>query len=46
MARSKDHPEREFYIRMTHKFGWSGNVLIHRIENQSYEKTLRSDQLR
>jgi len=29
-----------FYIRMTRKFGWSKNVLIHQIENQSYEKTL------
>ena len=25
---------------MTRKFGWSKNVLIHQIENQSYEKTL------
>jgi predicted nuclease of restriction endonuclease-like (RecB) superfamily len=32
--------EREFYIRMTRKFGWSKNVLIHQIENQSDEKTL------
>jgi predicted nuclease of restriction endonuclease-like (RecB) superfamily len=32
--------EREFYIRMSRKFGWSKNVLIHQIENQSYEKTL------
>jgi len=40
MARSKDPLEREFYIRMTHKFGWSKNVLIHQVENQSYEKTL------
>jgi Uncharacterized conserved protein len=40
MARSKDLLEREFYIRMTRKFGWSKNVLIHQIENQSYEKTL------
>ena len=36
----KDVLEREFYIRMTKKFGWSKNVLIHQIENQSYEKTL------
>jgi len=36
----KDDLEREFYIRMTKKFGWSKNVLIHHIENQSYEKTL------
>ena len=40
MARCKDDLEREFYIRMTRKFGWSKNVLIHHIENQSYEKTL------
>lgn len=31
---------REFYIRMAQKFGWTKNVLIHQIENQSYEKTL------
>ncbi|MCU0916068.1 MAG: PDDEXK nuclease domain-containing protein, partial [Planctomycetes bacterium] len=40
MAKCKDTLEREFYIRMTRKFGWSKNVLIHQIENQSYEKTL------
>jgi len=40
MARCKDPLEREFYIRMTRKFGWSKNVLIHQIENQSYEKPL------
>jgi predicted nuclease of restriction endonuclease-like (RecB) superfamily len=38
--RCKDPLEREFYIRMTHKFGWSKNVLIHQIDNQSYEKSL------
>jgi predicted nuclease of restriction endonuclease-like (RecB) superfamily len=27
---------------MTRKFGWSKNVLIHQIENQTYEKTLLS----
>lgn len=40
LQRCKDPQEREFYIRMTRKFGWSKNVLIHQIENQSYEKTL------
>ena len=40
MARCKDPLQREFYIRTTRKFGWSKNVLIHQIENQSYEKTL------
>lgn len=36
----KDDLEREFYIKMTNKFGWSKNVLIHQIENKSYEKYL------
>lgn len=40
LERCKDALEREFYIRMTRKFGWSKNVLIHQIGNQSYEKSL------
>jgi predicted nuclease of restriction endonuclease-like (RecB) superfamily len=36
----KESLEREFYIRMTRKFGWTKNVLIHQIENRTYEKTL------
>lgn len=40
MGKCKDPLEREFYLRMTRKFGWSKNVLIHQIENQSYEKSL------
>jgi predicted nuclease of restriction endonuclease-like (RecB) superfamily len=40
IEKCKDDLEREFYLRMTRKFGWSRNVLIHQIENQSYEKTL------
>jgi len=40
LQRCRDTLEREFYIRMTRKFGWSKNVLIHQIENQSYEKSL------
>lgn len=40
MSKCKDPLEREFYIRMTRKFGWSKNVLMHQIENQSYEKSL------
>lgn len=39
-SKCKDPLQREFYIRMTQKFGWSKNVLIHQIENQSYEKSL------
>ncbi|MEH2195632.1 MAG: PDDEXK nuclease domain-containing protein [Nostoc sp.] len=40
VEKCKDELEREFYIRMTRKFGWTKNVLIHQIENQTYEKTL------
>lgn len=40
MGRCKDSLEREFYIRMTRKFGWSKNVLVHQIANRSYEKSL------
>jgi len=40
MSRCKDPLEREFYLRMTRKSGWSKNVLIHQIDNQSYEKSL------
>ena len=40
LQRCKNKLEREFYIRMTRKFGWSKNVLIHQIENQSYEKAM------
>jgi len=40
MSKCKDLLEREFYLRMTRKFGWSKNVLIHQIDNQSYEKSL------
>jgi predicted nuclease of restriction endonuclease-like (RecB) superfamily len=40
LQRCKDPLEREFYLRMTKKFGWTKNVLIHQIESQSYEKTL------
>jgi predicted nuclease of restriction endonuclease-like (RecB) superfamily len=40
LERCKDDLEREFYIRSTKKFGWTKNVLVHHIENQSYEKTL------
>lgn len=38
--RCDDDLEREFYIRMTRKFGWTKNVLIHQMDNKTYEKTL------
>jgi len=40
MSRCKDPQQREFYLRMTRKFGWSKSVLAHQIDNQSYEKSL------
>jgi predicted nuclease of restriction endonuclease-like (RecB) superfamily len=40
LTKCKDDLEREFYIRMARKYGWTRNVLVHQIENQSYEKTL------
>jgi predicted nuclease of restriction endonuclease-like (RecB) superfamily len=40
LERCTDPLQREFYVRMTKKFGWTKSVLIHQIENQSYEKTL------
>jgi len=42
MERCKEDLQRQFYIRMTRRFGWSKNVLIHQIDNQTYEKTLLS----
>ncbi len=40
LGKCEDLLQREFYIRMTRKFGWTKAVLVHQIENQSYEKTL------
>lgn len=40
MERCKDELEREFYLKMTKKFGWTKNVLIHQLENRAYEKTM------
>jgi predicted nuclease of restriction endonuclease-like (RecB) superfamily len=40
LEKCKDDLEREFYLRMTRKFGWTKNVLIHQIENRAYQKTL------
>ncbi len=40
MEKCSDARQREFYIRMTTKFGWTKNVLALRIQDQTYEKTL------
>lgn len=39
-SKCKDDLEREFYVRMTRKYGWTKNVLALRIDNRDYEKTL------
>ncbi|WIG59524.1 MAG: protein of unknown function DUF1016 [Ktedonobacterales bacterium] len=40
MERCRDMLEREFYLRMARKFGWTKSILILQIENQTYQKTL------
>ncbi len=40
MEKCKDDLEREFYIKMTKKFGWTKNVLIHQVESRAYERFL------
>lgn len=40
LKKCKDNLQRQFYTLATKKFGWTKNVLIHQIENQSYENYL------
>lgn len=40
MQKCKDPLEREFYIKMTKRYGWTKDVLINNIENQAFEKHL------
>ncbi len=40
VQKCKDNLEREFYIQMTKRYGWTYRVLINHIENKSYEKFL------
>lgn len=40
MEKCKDMQQREFYIRMTKRYGWTKDVLINHVENKSYEKYL------
>lgn len=42
MSKCKEEYQREFYIKMTKKYGWTKDVLIHQIENKSYEKYMIS----
>lgn len=40
MEKCKDSLQREFYIHMTRRYGWTKRVLTNFIENQTYEKYL------
>lgn len=40
LAKCKDALQREFYLRATARFGWTKRVLVHQIENGTYEKYL------
>jgi len=40
LERCKNDQQREFYLRMTKRMGWTKAVLIHQIETRSFEKTL------
>ena len=40
MSKCKTEQEKQFYTLMTKRFGWTKNVLIHQIENKTYEKYL------
>jgi predicted nuclease of restriction endonuclease-like (RecB) superfamily len=42
MEKCKDPAEREFYIKMTKRYGWTKDVLINNIENRAFEKYLTS----
>ena len=40
LSKCKNNQERQFYIMATKKFGWTKNVLIHQVENKTFEKYL------
>lgn len=40
MSKAKDDLEREFYFKMTKKYGWTKNILIHQVEGKAYERFL------
>ena len=40
LERCKNALQREFYLRMARRNGWSKNVLLHQIDAQSYEQSM------
>jgi len=44
IEKCKDLNQRNFYIHQTKKYGWTKNILIHQIENKTYEKIIINQQ--
>ncbi len=42
LEKCKDPLEREFYIRMSKRVGWTYRVLMNQISNRAYERTMTS----
>lgn len=42
LAKCQDRLEREFYLRMSKRDGWSYRALLNHIENKTYERTMTS----
>ncbi len=42
LSKCQDSLQREFYMRMSKKNGWTYRVLLHQIDNMTYEKTMTS----
>lgn len=40
MGKCKNDLQREFYIRMTKKYGWTKSVLVHQVDSEAYERYL------
>jgi len=40
MERCKDDLEREFYLKVVRRFGWTKDILMNNLENKAYEKYL------
>ena len=40
LKKCKDNQDWQFYTIATKKFGWTKNVLIHQVENKTYERYL------
>lgn len=40
MSKIKDDLSREFYIKMTKKYGWSKSILIYQLGNNAYQRFL------